>query len=176
MNITHGSAIGCFCFILICQQSFFSHAPLYLWYSSQSQTGQDIRALLSYSIQNILYCVPQGTLEPLEWTSACCSMEASCLGCLGLLALPYMDLCSRSERVACKWIKAVASTTWKPNLTKAEKTNWDAARVVPAGSPRRAEMRAAFSSPPGQDTRPSASQPGAKGARGSIEGVKDAFH
>lgn len=89
-----------------------------MWRSSQSQTGQEIRALFSYSTQNILYRVSQGTLVPLEWTSACCSRETSCLGCLGWLALPYMDLCSRSERVACKSIKALASAMWKPNLTK----------------------------------------------------------
>lgn len=53
-----------------------------------------------------------------QWVDVCLlCRDGQLSGCLGLLALPYMDLFSRSEWVRCKSIKALASVMWKPDLT-----------------------------------------------------------
>lgn len=125
-----------------------------------------------------------------QWADVCLlCRDGQLSGCLALLALPYMDLCSRSERLPCKSIKALAKATWKPNLTKGGEHDEMLPELLlqesEGGGLHRSERKASCSSPgwcscswagpQRQDALSLGLQPGAKGAKGLQRGAKDTF-
>lgn len=121
-----------------------------------------------------------------QWVDVCLlCRDGQLSGCLGLLALPYMDLFSRSEWVRCKSIKALASVMWKPDLTIGGERrccqscscrsrlgeDHIALRERPLVPSPPGRLFHSVAGPQRQDARSLGSPPGAKDARGFREGL-----
>lgn len=147
-----------------------------MWCSSQSQTGPGVSVWFLNSIQNILYCVAQGTLESLQWMSACCLGEASCLAVLACWHCLTWTCAAGVRELNVNqlkpWPKRCESPTWPKEENKLES--------------HRSERKASYASPPGQrycsaggpqrqDTRSLGAQSWGKGARGFRERLRMPF-